>query len=162
MVDVERFEVYGIGVNYPKDWSVDIKRLKREDGEVVFRSVEGPYLTVLWGPLDKLLKKHDSLDSYVEYMIQGLMKSRRVKKFEVLSREVAEINGHRACITHMRLLVRYGGVFLKTYLGQDVWTMHLFCEPTRRFIVVYDVGGLGYEAENEERFRKSLEGFKCH
>ncbi len=162
MTDFERFEVYGIGVYYPKGWSVDVKKLKRDNGEVIFKSAEGPYLTVIWGPLNKVLKKHSNLDNYVEYMIQGLTKSRRIRKFEVLSREVAEINGHRAFITHMRMLVRYGGLLIKTFLGQDVWTMHLFCDDTRRFVVVYDIGGMGFEQENEKRFKKALENFTCH
>ncbi|MCS7139129.1 MAG: hypothetical protein N3F04_02150 [Candidatus Nezhaarchaeota archaeon] len=161
-MEVERFEVYGVGVNYPKEWIVEFRKLRREDGEVIFRSNRGSYMTLLWGPLSDALKRHDDLDSYVEYMVQSLSKSKQIKRFEILTRGVIEVNGHRALTAHMKISVSHGGVFTKSYVEQDVRTMHLFCDRTNRIMIIYSVSSSGCEEDGERAFKGALESFKCH
>ena len=138
-MDYDRFSIYGFQIGYPRTWKVELNpKSEHAKGDVAFKSPEKTKMFVSWGLLETVKKKFASLDDQVEASIKRIKKDGQVGHLEVLDRKELEVCGHRALYTRLCATVQSASFFSRSAGGQrELWAMHLRCEESGRYFVVY-------------------------
>jgi hypothetical protein len=158
----ERLEAYGFGVDYPSDCVIEFSpKSTRNKGDVALKSPRGYKLFLSWGELDKV-KKLEGVEGHADYSIQRIKTSREADVADV-RKDSRTVNGHRAAYRDVSLeLVRRGIFFNKTKTPQRVRSMHVHCDVSSRFFVIY--GPVSPERSDEQAGVVSMmiRNFACH
>jgi hypothetical protein len=155
----DRFLVYGFGIDYPEDWRVELVGSKGR-GLVTFRlSRDKIFLT--WDSLEEAKKRYASLVEHVDKSIREIKESRNVKSVEVIERKEVKINEHKGLFTHLKVVSTQRSLLKKRVLVHEGWTLHVHCEQTARFFILY---GWSDErlVEQADIFKHMLKSLKCH
>lgn len=162
--DFEEFSAYGFSIKYPSVCHVEFNpKTNREGGDIIFHYsvIEKIYLT--WGDLVKARKRFPTVDEQAEHSVNSITRTRRVKQPERLTHDWLTINSHRAAYNHLRFNeVPKNYIFGKGLIEHESYSIHLQCEQTSRFFMVYSL--LTGEAHEyfEDIMRSMANSFKCH
>ena len=161
----DRLSIYGFGVDYPKDWRVELKpESDRNRGNVVFHSPTRDNMFVSWEILERVKKRYTSLAEQVNDVLENIKKSRGVKSVEVMERKELEINGHTGVFTHSKVTSIKAFFFLrKRVILQELWSLHVYCEQTARFFALYGSSSSDERSlEQADIFKHMQKTFRCH
>ena len=156
--------IYGFGVDYPKDWRVELKpESDRNRGNLVFHSPTRDNMFVSWEILERVKKRYTSLAEQVNDVLENIKKSRGVKSVEVMERKELEINGHTGVFTHLKVTSIQGFFLKKRVILQEIWSLHVYCEQTARFFALYGSSSSDERSlEQADTFKHMQKTFRCH
>jgi len=163
-MDYECFCIYGFGVDYPADWEVVIDRkLTRVKGTVAFRSAQGMEIAVSWGPLKEAKGRFSSAAEQANDAFNRLKKSRGIINLQMLEDRSDRIDEHVAVFNHARAELAGGGFFGGGARRQtEMLSMHLHCDKSERYFVLYGKTTLERTYEYADIFNHMRRSFKCH
>jgi hypothetical protein len=166
MSDYESFCIYGFRTVYPVTWKIELDpKSERSEGNVTFKSPEKANIVVSWGHLKKAKKKYSSLEEHVRDSIDRIKKDKKVKKVELVQTKNIQVNSHKAIFSHIRIifsmpkLLPFGKA--KT-CEQEVHSLHFYCQPSRRYFVVYGVATSDKSLQQGRIFEDIVKSFVCH
>ena len=161
--EFERLTLYGFSLMYPKDWVISIdEKSSRESGFLRIRLGTEAMINVVWGPLEKMKEKLPSPKDHAEYALKRIKREGDVMKVKLLSVERADTDLHEAYIAHSKVTRVFGAFLMYKYIEQEMLSLHVYCEESGRFFVVYGITGSTLFPEYEETIRKILLSFRCH
>ena len=167
MVDLELFAVYGMEMRYPNNWRVEIRsKSNKEKGDVIFTSLKGERIFASWGPLAMVTKRFPVLEKHADHSFDNIKKMQNVKSLEFTARKRVLINGHSAVFTRAKVSLAQRMMVRKFYTERDVQSIHLHCENSNRYFVIYNPVD-DTEIRPEDRSGVDLSDigtntFKCH
>jgi len=162
-VTKEKFALYGLELQIPSDWRVEVNpKGTRVKGDVVFQSKRGNRLFVSWGPLEQATKRFKTLEEHRDSAIKRVQKGPDVKTVNVSDLTELNIGGHRALTSHVSAQVRQG-MMARSVSNRDIWSTHFYCEPTNRYYVVYSMERSEGEIEDMKGlFNSFASSIACH
>ena len=158
----ERLQAYGFGVDYPNNCVIEFNpKSNRTQGDIALKSPNGYKLFLSWGDLDKVEKLH-GVEGHADYSIKRMKGSREATVKDV-RREATKVNGHAASFSDIKLeIVRRGLFFNKTTRPQEVRSLHVHCDNSSRYFVLYGPAPPEKSQEQTEVFAKMIQSFACH
>jgi hypothetical protein len=160
----ELLAMYGFSANYPNNARLELNpKTRREKGDVVFHLEEGLKVFLSWGSLEDARKRYATAAAQASASIERSVKSTRAKLDGAPETRNLRIQGHDATYTRARLFVDRGGFpFGSRRVTQDSHSMHLQCDESGRYYVVYAFA----RPEASEQVGKIIEpimlSLKCH
>jgi hypothetical protein len=135
----ELLAMYGLSANYPNNARLELNpKTRREKGDVVFHLEEGIKVFLSWGNLEDARKRYATAAAQASASIERSVKSTRAKLDGTPETKNLKIQGHDATYTHARMFVDRGGFpFGSRRVTQDSHSMHLQCDESGRYYVVY-------------------------
>jgi hypothetical protein len=161
-VGYERLEAYGFGVDYPFDCVIEFNpKSTRARGDVALKSPNGYKLFLSWGELEKV-KKLNGVNGHADYSIERIKGSREAKVTDV-RKDTFNVNGHRAAFRDADVeLIRRGMFFNTTKTMQRVRSLHLHCDASSRYFVIYGPVASERQDEQSEVIDRMVKSFICH
>lgn len=158
----ERLEAYGFGVDYPSDCVIEFNpKSTRSQGDIAFKSPAGYKLFLSWGELSKV-EKLGGVDQHADYSIKRVKGSREAEVKD-RRREARRVNGHNASYNEVNLdLVRRGIFFNKSKTPQEVRSLHVHCDISSRYFVLYGPANPEKSDKQGEVFSMMVQTFSCH
>lgn len=161
----EKFSVYGFSVDYPTVCRVEFNpKSRREAGDVVFHFPDKEKIFLSWGDLEKVQKRFPTVEDQAEHGIKTVSKSGAVKGCERVTKDLIELNSHKAAYNHIRLKEMMGGGIFggsKTVL-RDGYSAHLQCEKSSRYFVVYTLLSANAPQDFGDLMKTIIDSFRCH
>jgi len=160
----ELLAMYGFSAKYPNNARLELNpKARREKGDVVFHLEEGRKVFLSWGSLKDARKRYATAAAQASDSIQRSLKSTRAKLDGPTETKSLKIQGHDASYTHARMSIERGGFpFGSRRVVQDSHSLHLQCDDSERYYVVYAFS----RPETSEEVGKILEpimlSLKCH
>jgi hypothetical protein len=166
MPEFESFSVYGFHTVYPATWKIEFDpKSDRSKGDVSFKSPEKEVIFLSWGSLEKALKRFSSLEEHVKDSVDRIKKNTRVKKVETVQTREMTVESHRALYSLLKVtfstpsLVPFGKGKEEV---QEVRSMHLHCDASERYYVMFEQIAPDKSQEHENIFNNMMQAFKCH
>lgn len=160
-VGKDTLRIYGFTFQFPPTAKLEFNpKFNRQDGDVAVKSPEKANVFVSWGDLDKVVKKAPTIQDHANFSLDRVRKSVQGKMTTVESKEIT-VGGHNALFNHVRIEVPRRGLFGKGPL-QDVRSVHLHCDTTKRFFVIYATSTEANEEVQRRTMDEILESFQCH
>lgn len=128
---------------------------------MALKSPKGYKLFLSWGELEKV-KKLNGAEGHADYSVDRIKGSREAKIVDI-RKDAMMVNGHRAAFRDVSLeLIRRGIFFNSTKTPQKVRSMHVHCDASGRYFVIY--GPVTPEKSNEqsEAISRMVKSFVCH
>jgi hypothetical protein len=161
--EFEKFCAYGFSIEYPTVCYIEFRpKSKREAGDVIFHYSPNVKIYLTWGDLEKARKIFPTVEEQAEHSVDVMVKSRRVRNVERVKEDLLTICMHRAVFNHIRLdEVPRGYIFGQENIKHEAYSVHLHCENTSRFFVIYSL--LAGPPKNFPSIMMSMiNSFKCH
>lgn len=166
MPEFESFSAYGFHMVYPSTWKIEFDpKSGRSRGDVAFKCPDGNHVFLSWGSLEKATKRFSSLEEHVKDSIDRVKNNPRAKKVEIVQTKEMVVESHRALYTLIKVTLSTPSIipFGKGKEDvQEVRSMHLYCDVSGRFYVLFGQITLDKSSEHEEIFDSMMESFKCH
>jgi hypothetical protein len=160
-VEMDTLRIYGFSFKFPKTAKLEFNpKFTRADGDVAVKSPGKANVFVSWGDLEKVMKKAPTIEDHANFSLERVKKSVQGKMTQVDSREVT-VCGHNALFNHVRIEVPKRGLFGKGPL-QDVRSVHLHCDDTRRFFVIYSTSTEQNEKVQSKTMQEIVDSLQCH
>jgi hypothetical protein len=162
--EYELLAMYGFSANYPNNARLELNpKTRREKGDIVLHLEEGFKIFLSWGSLEDARKRYATAAAQASASIERSVKSTRAKLDGTPETRNFRIQGHDATYTHARMFVERGGFpFGSRRVTQDSHSMHLQCDESGRYYVVYAFA----RPETSEQVGKIIEpimlSLKCH
>jgi len=162
--EYELLAMYGFSASYPNNTRLELNpKTRREKGDVVFHLQGGLKVFLSWGSLEDARKRYATAAAQASASIERSVKSARAKLDGTPEARNLKIQGHDATYTHARMFVERGGFpFGSRRVTQDSHSMHLQCDESGRYYVVYAFA----RPETSEQVGKIIEpimlSLKCH
>jgi hypothetical protein len=162
--EYELLAMYGFSANYPNNARLELNpKTRREKGDIVLHLEEGLKVFLSWGSLEDARKRYATAAAQASASIERSVKSTRAKLDGTPEIKNLRIQGHDAAYTHARMFVERGGFpFGSRRVTQDSHSMHLQCDESGRYYVVYAFA----RPETSEQVGKIIEpimlSLKCH
>jgi hypothetical protein len=155
--------MYKFGIDYPNTWRVEFGlNPRRAEGYVIFRSSRNDRVFLTWGILEKVNQKYDSLEAQAEASFTRIANGRDVKKLHLIETRTMELNGHRVLYRHF-VMDRAIGMRMFKASSKEIWSIHLHCERTDRFFIVYESApDIERSQEQSLIFNHMIDSFVCH
>ncbi len=160
----ELLALYGFSAKYPDNARLEFNpKARREKGDLVFHLQEGLKIFLSWGSLEEARKRYENAAAQASDSVERSIRSTRGRLDGTHETRNLEIQGHDAVYTHARMLFEQGGFLLGARrVRQDAHAMHVHCEDSGRYYVVYAFA----KPEASEKLGKIFEpimcSFKCH
>ncbi len=157
----ERLTIYGFSFEYPTDCKLEFNpKFKREDGDVALKWPQNFTLFVSWGPLERL-KKSMTLEDHANFSLERIKKSVQ-GKISTIERKEIEVQGHNTLFNHVRVEVPRRGIFGGKSRYQEVRSIHLHCEQSSRYFVIYGTTDVEKSEQQGVTVSGVIDSFKCH
>ena len=154
--------IYGFSFEYPTDCKLEFNpKFKREEGDVALKWPQNFNIFVSWGPLDKLKEKSTTLEDHANFSLDRIKKSVQGKISTIEPKET-EVQGHKSLFNHVRVEVPRRGLFGGKSQYQEVRSLHLHCEESSRYFVIYGTTGIEKSEQQGETVSSVIESFRCH
>jgi hypothetical protein len=128
---------------------------------VALKSPSGYRLFVSWGALEKVEKLKD-VDGHADYSIERIKGSREAVVKNV-KRQSVSANGHKASLNDIDVeLVSRGLFFNKTTTQQKVRSLHVHCDVSSRYFVIYSPATPEKSQEQGDVVSRMVKSFVCH
>lgn len=158
-VEPDTLTIYGFTFNYPRTSKLEFNpKFKRDGGDVAVKSSEKAVVFVSWGDLTKLTKT-PTVEGHAKSSLDRVKKSVQGKMNQV-DREEIDVNGHTALYNRVKVEYR-PGLFGRSR-EQAVTSVHLHCEKSGRFFVVYGTSESSNAESQESTIREILGSLRCH
>ena len=160
----ELLAMYGFSANYPNTARLELNpKTRRHKGDVVLHLEQGHKIFLSWGSLEDARKRYATAAAQASASIQRSVKSARAKLDGTPETKSLKVQGHDAAYTHARMFVERGGFpFGSRRVTQDSYSMHLQCDDSGRYYVVYAFA----RPETSDQVGKIIEpimlSLKCH
>jgi hypothetical protein len=160
----ELVAMYGFSANCPNNARLELNpKTRRNKGDIVFHLEEGIKVFLSWGSLEDARKRYATAAAQASASIERSVKSTRAKLDGTPETKNLKIQGHDATYTHARMFVERGGFpFGSRRVTQDSHSLHLQCDESGRYYVVYAFA----RPEISEHVGKIMEpimlSLKCH
>ncbi len=136
-IGLERFALYGLEIEIRDNFRIEVNpKSNRNKGDVAFHSPRGNRFFVSWGNLDEATKRFKTLEQHRDSNIRRIKKGQDVREVKVGDSYDAHVLGHRALFTRVTAEVKQGMFGRATYT-REMWSMHLYCQESGRYYVVY-------------------------
>jgi hypothetical protein len=109
----------------------------------------------------KKVAKFRDVDAHADYSLERIKGSREAKILDV-KRERRRANGHPASFNQVKLELKRGIFFNQTKTSQEVRSLHLHCENTSRYFVIYGPATPLQSEKQGEVITKMIQSFVCH
>lgn len=154
--------MYGFTIDYPDTWEVELRpRSLASAGDLAFKT-KGLRVYLTWGDLARIRKKFGTLEQQAEASLKQMKKGGDVRRVETMKHEEMAINGHRSIFNSARFVLGTGIMALKTS-KREVCTLHLQCERSGKFFVVYaNAAGEGSLDMVAGTFQHMISTLRCH
>lgn len=166
MPEFESFSAYRFHTVYPSTWKIEFDpKSDRSRGDLAFKSPDRNSIFLSWGSLEKAKKRFSSLEEHVKDSVDRVKKSPGAKRVEIVQTKEMIIESHRALYTLIKVTFSTPSIvpFVKGKDGsQEVRSMHLHCEVSERYYVLYGKIALDKSQEHQEIFDSMMDSFKCH
>jgi hypothetical protein len=162
--EYEALAMYGFSASYPNNARLELNpKTRREKGDIVLHLEEGLKVFLSWGSLEDARKRYATAAAQASASIEHSVKNTRAKLDGTPEIKNLKIQGHDATYTHARMFVERGGFpFGSRRVTQDSHSMHLQCDESGRYYVVYAFA----RPETSEQVGKIVEpimlSLKCH
>jgi hypothetical protein len=160
----ELLAMYGFSANYPNNARLELNpKARREKGDVVLHLEEGFKVFLSWGSLEEARKRYATAAAQASSSVERSVKSTRAKLAGPPETKSLKIQGHDAAYTHARMFVERGGFpFGSRRVTQDSHSMHLQCDDSGRFYVVYAFSPPETSEQVGNIFEPIMLSLKCH
>jgi hypothetical protein len=160
----ELLAMYGFSAKYPNNARLELNpKARREKGDVVFHLEEGRKVFLSWGSLEDARKRYATAAAQASDSIQRSVKSTRAKLDGPTETKSLKIQGHDAAYTHARMSIERGGFpFGSRRVVQDSHSLHLQCDDSERYYVVYAFSRPETSEQVGKIFEPIMLSLKCH
>lgn len=159
----ERFSAYRFSIDYPTVCRIEFNpKSRREKGDVVFHFPDKEKVFVSWGDLETAQKRFHTVEEQAEHSVKNISKTGNVKGFERVSKDTIEMNSHRAAYNRMKLNEVTGGLFGGKMVPREGYSVHLHCENSSRYFVIYTLLSTNAPEDFGDLFKTMMNSFKCH
>jgi len=160
----ELLALYGFSAKYPSNARLELNpKTRREKGDLVFHLEEGLKIFLSWGSLQEARKRYATAAGQASDSVQRSVASGRGKLDGTPETKNLKIRGHDAVYTHARMLFERGGFpFGRRLLTQDAYAMHVHCEDSGRYYVVYAFARPEVSERLGKIFEPMMSSLKCH
>jgi len=162
--EYELLAMYGFSAKYPDNARLELNpKARREKGDVVLHLEEGFKVFLSWGSLKEARKRYATAAAQASASIERSVKSTRAKLDGTPETKSLKIQGHDAAYTHARMFVERGGFpFGSRRVTQDSHSMHLQCDDSGRYYVVYAFARPETSEQVGKVFEPIMLSLKCH
>jgi hypothetical protein len=162
--EYELLAMYGFSAKYPDNARLELNpKARREKGDVVFHLEEGYKVFLSWGSLEEARKRYATAAAQASASIERSVKSTRAKLDGTPETKSLKIQSHDATYTHARMSVERGGFpFGSRRVTQDSYSLHLQCDDSGRYYVVYAFARPETSEQIGEVFEPIMLSLKCH
>lgn len=159
-MEYDHLHLYGFGIDYLNDWKLELNKDSGwEKGDLAFKSPDKTTLFVSWGPLKAVKKNFLSPEEHAKGSLKKIKKGRGVKKVELIETKSLQINSHKACFNHIKILVSTNLLLQRTG-KREIYSVHIYCESSQRFFVIYGTMPEG-SSEKAKVYNRMLNSFRC-
>jgi hypothetical protein len=160
----ELLAMYGFSASYPNNARLELNpKARRQKGDIVLHLEEGFRVFLSWGSLEEARKRYPTAAAQASASIERSVKSTRAKLDGAPETRNFKIQGHDAVYTHARLSVERGGFpFGARRVAQDSHSMHLQCDESGRYYVVYAFARPEMSEQLGKVFEPIMSSLKCH
>ena len=155
--------IYGMSFDFPASQKLEFDpKFTREEGSVAVKSPTKSVIFVTWGELRRVVKKLPTAREHSRYSMERAASHSRGKLNQIEQRDV-RINGHPA--TYSRAVIEVPrGMLGPQRPNQEIVSVHLHCDRTSRYFVIYTSSGWGGPGAQgrDDAFRVVTETFRCH
>ncbi|MFI5449957.1 MAG: hypothetical protein ACHQ03_09385 [Candidatus Bathyarchaeia archaeon] len=162
----EKLSVFNFSTVYPSVCRLEFNpKSKHDSGDIAFHFPDKSKVFLTWGALEKARKKFETLEEYAENSIKVVKKA--AKTFERVPPYSLNLNSHNAIYNQTSLSEKSPGLFGagRQSIKHGTYSIHLYCEESSRFFVIYAVFSSTDESTDEsfkEIFMKMANSFQCH
>jgi len=162
--DYELLALYGFSAKYPKNARLELNpKARRDRGDLVFHLEEGLKIFLSWGSLQEARKRYATAAAQASDSVRRSVASGRGKLDGTPETKNLKIHGHDAVYTHARMLFERGGFpFGRRLSTQDAYALHVHCEDSGRYYVVYGFARPDGSEQLGKTFEPMMSSFKCH
>jgi hypothetical protein len=148
-------------MKYPDTWEVELNpKSDRSAGDVVFKTTR-QRIFLTWGSLGRIRERYGSLEKHAEAGLEKVKKGSDVKKMEVILHKEDSVNGHKAIFNRFRVTLGVSFFAMRTAY-RELSSVHLHCEETGKFFVIYE-SVMGQDSVTDmEVFEHMKDSFACH
>jgi len=160
--EFDTLRIYGMSFDFPATQKLEFDpKFGREAGSVAVKSPSKSVVFVTWGELQKVIKRLPTPREHSRYSMERAAKSARGTLKPIEQRDV-EVNGHSAA--YSRAVVEMpGGMLAPRRRNQEIRAVHLHCDRTARYFVIYTSSDVGTSGEpKDDTFNLVTSSFKCH
>ena len=162
-VEYDTLRIYGMSFDYPATQKLEFDpKFTRQEGSVAVKSPTKSVVFVTWGELGKVARKLPTPREHSKYSMERAATNARGKLNLIEQREV-QLNGHVAAYSRVEVEAPKG-MLGPQRPNQEIESVHVHCERTSRYFVIYTSSDWGGRKapEREEVFRVVTETFRCH
>lgn len=160
----ENFAVYMFSMDYPEVCRIEFNpKSMKQKGDVVFHFPDREKFFVSWGKLDEAKKKFATVEDQAEKSLKAVSKGAQTKTIERVKQDSMKVNSHNAVYNHVRMAEPSRGFFpSKQKTLRNILSIHLHCEPTSRFFVLYAMPSRSAPEDFGDLFLEMAHTFECH
>ena len=160
--ELDTLRVYGISFDFPVTQKLEFDpRFTRGAGSVAVKSPTRSVVFVTWGELQKVVTKLPTPREHSKYSMDRAAKNAKGTLKPKESRDV-EVNGHSAAYSRAEIEMPRG-MLGPPRRNQEIESVHLHCERTSRYFVIFRSVDLGRTREPGDDVLQVVAGsFKCH
>ena len=161
--DFEKLTIYKFSIDYPSVCRAEFNQKNKHDsGDLVFHFPDKEKVFITWGELEKARKKFRTLSDYAENSIKEVKKGATV--FERKEQSTMSLNSHEALYNQTSVSQpRLGLIGLgRKPVKRGTYSVHLYCEPSARFFVIYALFSDSTDESFRETFMRMANSFTCH
>ena len=155
---------YGFSAKIPNDARIEFNpKSRREKGDLVFHLQGGYKVFLSWGQLQDARKRFKTAAEQAKESVERSVKSSMAKLDGEPHTENLKIRDHDAVYTRARMWSERGAFLMgKRRITQDTIALHLHCEDSDRYYVVYAFGRPEVSDEIRRNFEPIMRSLKCH
>ena len=161
--EVDTLLVYGLSFDFPANHKLEFDpKFTREEGNLALKSPSRHVVFVSWGDLRRVINKLPTSMDHSRFSMERAARSAR-GKLNILEQREVKVNGHSA--TYSRAEVEgSGGIMGSGRRTQEIESLHLHCERTSRYFVIYTSFERSEPREwkQDDTLRIVTNSFKCH
>lgn len=158
----ELLALYGFSANCPNNARLEFNpKARREKGDLVLHLEEGFKVFLSWGSLQEARRRYISAAAQASGSIERSIRSTRARLEGTPETKNLKIQGHEAVYTHARMSAVQGG-FGSRRVVQDSHSMHLHCEDSKRYYVVYAFVRPDQSEQLRKVFEPIVSSLNCH
>jgi hypothetical protein len=162
--DYELVALYGFSAKYPKNARLELNpRSTSMKGDIVFHFKEGFKIFLSWGSLEEAKKRFLTVAAHASGSFEHSVKSVRGELDGAPETGSLKIKGHDAVYTHARMFIERGGLLFGTRrITQDIYALHLHCDRSARYYVLYAFVQPKISGELAKIFEQIMSSLRCH
>jgi hypothetical protein len=161
---IERFSMYAFSIDYPEVCRLELNpKTTRQKGDLVLHFPDREKMFVSWGELDDAKKAYGTAEAQAEQTIKAASKDARTKGLVRLEKESIQINSHIGIYNHVRLEQAKSGLIpRRDAIKHDIFSLHLHCDLTSRYFVVYSMPSQFAPEDFGDLFKDLARSVECH